>query len=223
MSVQAADRRRGCGWAGVAGPFGVGLPFLLLACWSDRVGAADPAGHGGGGLAARYACATTGWSPRWRWSATSSTRSPSGWSGPRWRFWLLWPGAPARGLDALTTWGAALPGSGSAGRRPGPARPRGRGRDRSRPVLSVRARARLDGRLRRPLLWLGYLLPRAWRYVAWVAGGLVVAMVGFAGSARRAHLTDVTAGWVLGIGWLTATAAVLEAWRRTWAAAVAGR
>jgi membrane-associated phospholipid phosphatase len=65
------------------------------------------------------------------------------------------------------------------------------------------------------LLLLGPLLARAWRVLAWVAGGLVVLLVGFARVGLGVHyLTDVSAGWVLGIAWLGLTAAVFEGWRR---------
>lgn len=65
------------------------------------------------------------------------------------------------------------------------------------------------------LLLLGPLLSRAWRVVAWVAAGLIVLLVGFARVGLGVHyVTDVVAGWVLGIGWLIATATVFEAWRR---------
>jgi len=65
------------------------------------------------------------------------------------------------------------------------------------------------------LLLLGPLLSRAWRVLAWVAGGVIVLLVGFARVGLGVHyLTDVVAGWVLGIAWLAVTAVVFEAWRR---------
>lgn len=65
------------------------------------------------------------------------------------------------------------------------------------------------------LLVLGPLLSRGWQWVARAAAVLVVLAVGFARVGLGVHyVTDVLAGWVLGIGWLAVTAAVFEAWRR---------
>jgi membrane-associated phospholipid phosphatase len=64
------------------------------------------------------------------------------------------------------------------------------------------------------LLVLLPLLPRATRPVAWVAAAVVVAAVGFARVGLGVHyLSDVLAGWVLGLAWLAGTATVFTTWR----------
>jgi membrane-associated phospholipid phosphatase len=65
------------------------------------------------------------------------------------------------------------------------------------------------------LLVLLPMLARSVRRLAWLAAGLVVLAVGFARVALGVHyLSDVLAGWVLGLGWLAATAAAFQAWRQ---------
>jgi membrane-associated phospholipid phosphatase len=65
------------------------------------------------------------------------------------------------------------------------------------------------------LLLLAPLLSRRGRAAAWTAAGLVVALVGFARVGLGVHyVTDVVAGWVVGLAWVTLTAAAFEAWRR---------
>ena len=65
------------------------------------------------------------------------------------------------------------------------------------------------------VLVLGPLLSRGWKRVAWVAAALAVLAVGFSRVGLGVHfLTDVVAGWMLGLAWLAATAAAFEAWRR---------
>ena len=76
------------------------------------------------------------------------------------------------------------------------------------------------------LLVLGPLLRTAWRRAAWVAGVLLVLVVGVDRLALGVHyLSDVVAGWVVGVAWLAVTAAVfprLAAGRRAAAGAAAG-
>jgi undecaprenyl-diphosphatase len=65
------------------------------------------------------------------------------------------------------------------------------------------------------LLVLLPMLGRTARRLAWLAAGLVVLAVGFSRVALGVHdLSDVLAGWVLGLGWLAATVAVFHTWRR---------
>jgi len=65
------------------------------------------------------------------------------------------------------------------------------------------------------LLILLPLIPRAWRWVAGVTAMLIVAVVGLARVGLGVHyLSDVAAGWLLGLGWLAATVSVFETWRR---------
>lgn len=65
------------------------------------------------------------------------------------------------------------------------------------------------------LLVLGPLLTVRRRRTAWVAGVLVVLLVGFARVGLGVHyLSDVVAGWVLGVAWLGLTSAAFEGWRR---------
>jgi membrane-associated phospholipid phosphatase len=64
------------------------------------------------------------------------------------------------------------------------------------------------------LLVLVPLLSRVARRAAWAAGVVVVAAVGFARVGLGVHyLSDVLAGWVLGLAWLAGTAAVFATWR----------
>ncbi len=54
-----------------------------------------------------------------------------------------------------------------------------------------------------------------WRVVAWVVTVGCVLLVGFARVALGVHfVSDVLAGWLLGLGWLSVTVAVFESWRR---------
>jgi membrane-associated phospholipid phosphatase len=70
------------------------------------------------------------------------------------------------------------------------------------------------------LVGLPLLRPLA-RRLAWLAAGLVVLAVGFARVGLGVHyLSDVLAGWVLGLGWLAATVAVFHTWRQDVGAAV---
>jgi undecaprenyl-diphosphatase len=53
------------------------------------------------------------------------------------------------------------------------------------------------------------------RWLCWLAAVLIVLAVGCARVALGVHyLSDVIAGWVLGLGWLAATTAAFQAWRR---------
>lgn len=59
------------------------------------------------------------------------------------------------------------------------------------------------------------LVARGWRWLAWLAAAVVVAAVGFARVGLGVHyISDVVAGWVLGLGWLVANIAIFQAWRR---------
>jgi membrane-associated phospholipid phosphatase len=59
------------------------------------------------------------------------------------------------------------------------------------------------------------LVHGAWRVVAWVVAVAGVLLVGFARVALGVHfVSDVVAGWLLGLGWLAVTAAAFESWRR---------
>jgi membrane-associated phospholipid phosphatase len=54
-----------------------------------------------------------------------------------------------------------------------------------------------------------------WRVVAWVVAVGCVLLVGFARVALGVHfVSDVVAGWLIGLGWLAVTAAAFESWRR---------
>jgi len=53
------------------------------------------------------------------------------------------------------------------------------------------------------------------RLLCWLAAVLVVLAVGFARIGLGVHyVSDVVAGWALGLGWLAATTAAFQAWRR---------
>jgi undecaprenyl-diphosphatase len=59
------------------------------------------------------------------------------------------------------------------------------------------------------------LVHGAWRVVVWVVAVGGVLLVGFARVALGVHfVSDVVAGWLLGLGWLALTAAAFESWRR---------
>jgi undecaprenyl-diphosphatase len=65
------------------------------------------------------------------------------------------------------------------------------------------------------------VLARPLRRLAWLAAGLVVLAVGFARVGLGVHyLSDVLAGWLLGLAWLAATVAAFHAWRQDVGAAV---
>jgi membrane-associated phospholipid phosphatase len=65
------------------------------------------------------------------------------------------------------------------------------------------------------LLVLSPLLSAGWRRVAWAVAVVIVLLVGFDRIALGVHyLSDVVAGWVVGLGWVALTAAAFEAWRR---------
>lgn len=58
-------------------------------------------------------------------------------------------------------------------------------------------------------------LPRRWRSTSFAVVALLLVLVGLSRIALGVHyLTDVLAGWALGIGWLTVTAVAFRAWRR---------
>src|SRR5205823_14443517 len=53
------------------------------------------------------------------------------------------------------------------------------------------------------------------RRLCWAAAAAIVLAVGFARVGLGVHyVSDVLAGWVLGLGWLAATTAAFQAWRR---------
>jgi membrane-associated phospholipid phosphatase len=65
------------------------------------------------------------------------------------------------------------------------------------------------------LLLVTPLLGRLWRAVAIAAAILIPLVVAFARVGLGVHyLSDVTAGVLLGLGWVVVTAAAFEAWRR---------
>lgn len=62
------------------------------------------------------------------------------------------------------------------------------------------------------------LLPavrRNWRFLFLGVAGLIVALIGFSRIALGVHfLSDVLAGWLLGIAWISTTAYAFRVWRR---------
>jgi membrane-associated phospholipid phosphatase len=65
------------------------------------------------------------------------------------------------------------------------------------------------------LVLLPLVRNRRARRLCWTAAALIVLAVGFARVGLGVHyLSDVVAGWVLGLGWLAATTAAFQAWRR---------
>jgi len=65
------------------------------------------------------------------------------------------------------------------------------------------------------ILVLGSLLPRRWRPVGWAVAILAVLTVCFARVGLGVHyLSDVTAGVLIGVAWLSLTSAVFQWWRR---------
>ncbi len=57
---------------------------------------------------------------------------------------------------------------------------------------------------------------RGWRLVTWGAALAVVLLVGFSRIGLGVHyLSDVVAGWLVGVGWLACAAVAFEAWRRS--------
>jgi undecaprenyl-diphosphatase len=66
------------------------------------------------------------------------------------------------------------------------------------------------------LLVLPLLRRPAARAAAWVVAVGCVALVGFARVALGVHyVSDVLAGWLVGLGWLAVTVATFESWRRS--------
>lgn len=64
------------------------------------------------------------------------------------------------------------------------------------------------------LLVLLPLIPRAWRVLPWAVALVTVVGVGYTRVALGVHwVSDVVGGWLLGLGVVTATALVFEAWR----------
>jgi undecaprenyl-diphosphatase len=65
------------------------------------------------------------------------------------------------------------------------------------------------------LVLLPLVRSAAGRRLCWALGAAIVLAVGFARVGLGVHyVTDVVAGWVLGLGWLAATTAAFQAWRR---------
>ncbi len=66
------------------------------------------------------------------------------------------------------------------------------------------------------LLVLPLLHRTAARVSAWVVAVVAVALVGFSRVALGVHyVSDVLAGWLVGLGWLAVTVAAFESWRRS--------
>jgi undecaprenyl-diphosphatase len=65
------------------------------------------------------------------------------------------------------------------------------------------------------LLLLLPVVHGAWRILVWAVAAGCVLLVGFARVALGVHfVSDVVAGWLIGLGWLAVTAAAFESWRR---------
>jgi membrane-associated phospholipid phosphatase len=65
------------------------------------------------------------------------------------------------------------------------------------------------------MLLVAPMVSRSWRYVVWGAGVALVVTVGFARVGLGVHyLSDVVAGWLVGLGWLVVAAVAFESWRR---------
>jgi undecaprenyl-diphosphatase len=59
------------------------------------------------------------------------------------------------------------------------------------------------------------LVHGAWRVVVWTVAVACVLLVGFARVGLGVHfVSDVLAGWLIGLGWLAVTVAAFESWRR---------
>jgi membrane-associated phospholipid phosphatase len=57
-------------------------------------------------------------------------------------------------------------------------------------------------------------IPKSWRKPAWVAGIVLILMIGFTRLALGVHyISDVVGGYVLGAAWLTASTAAFSIWR----------
>ncbi len=65
------------------------------------------------------------------------------------------------------------------------------------------------------MLLVAPVVSRSWRFVFWGAGFGLVVLVGFARVGLGVHyLSDVVAGWLVGLGWLVVAAVAFESWRR---------
>jgi membrane-associated phospholipid phosphatase len=131
--------------------------------------------------------------------------------------WLLARRRPRLAIWALvTTWGAALLGVvlKDAVRRARPSFVDAVANAPGRSFPSGHALGSMVG-CGVLLLVLLPLLSRLARRVAWAAAAVIVVAVGFARVGLGVHyLSDVLAGWVLGLGWLAATAAAFLSWRQ---------
>ncbi len=66
------------------------------------------------------------------------------------------------------------------------------------------------------VLVVGSRISRAWRLATWAAALGVVLLVGFSRVGLGVHyLSDVVAGWLVGLGWLACAGVAFEAWRRS--------
>ncbi|HZB50050.1 MAG TPA: phosphatase PAP2 family protein [Mycobacteriales bacterium] len=217
--VERADRRLGLRLTlGLVATFALGVPFLLLAMlvraeWSPLIRLDNSVAVDLNGVAVRN-----------DWLVDTLKVLSDVFDPMVFRvaitliaLWLLRAGRRRLALWAVVTiWGAALLGWGLklvVGR----ARPDLVGEVATAPGRSFPSGHSLGS-------WVGCgvllllampLLRGAWRAVAWGLAILVPVVVCFARVGLGVHyLSDVTAGAVLGLGWLVVTSAIFEWWRR---------
>ena len=217
--VERADRRLGLRLAlALVATFGLGVPFMLLALlvrarWEPLIGLDTVVADGLHRVALRSA-----------WLVDMLKMLSTVFDPVVFRvvltlaaLWLLRVGRRRLAVWTLVTvWGAALLGWGLkiavARARPdlvdAVATAPGRSFPSGHALGSTVGAAVL-------LLLVMPLLRRAFRGVALAVAVLVPLVVAFARVGLGVHyLTDVTAGLVLGVAWVTATSAVFEWWRR---------